>query len=383
MADGADFHVDLKTRIIDKKTRIWIVHPGKGRRYYEYFRDESLVFLEYPGLDLTASALKNVTTLRQRIRYSAAISSAGSLYKNGSRIDPNSFPGTPDTDVTTPLRTIRHLYGAAKVGDLVIVPGRGAYSATLFGEIVSDFDPSDVVTVARYDYAPLHVRRVRWVSTDRIRNELPRELAKLFEKPPAVAEVQRNQSTDRFFDFAYRSYVKGEEGWSLISADGYNGKDPRALIAPDTLISLSIALYNAGSAKADLKDLSLQEIIDRYYSVEDIDDFTSKFTSPGKYGFKASAAALAVFVTVSVATLTHSSMANHSDSPPPRVYLTNSAGGGQDEIISVTESLNFALTSMNPAALKEAADLGARASRDVQLKSDATVVVSSKTTPKS
>lgn len=366
--------IDLNTRIIRDTTRIWIVHPGTRRRFYSTFFDESVVFLEYPGLDLSQKVLKDVDALRQRIRYSQALSHLNAFGSSGQDLSFSQFTDAPDTDVTTPLRTIRHLYGAAKRGDLVIVPGIGAYSATMFGEIITSFDENDLIKVPQFS-RPLHVRKVKWLSTDRLRNELPPELARLFEKPPAVVEIRRDDSTDRFFDYAYRSYIKGDEGWSLVSADGYRGNDPRATIAPNKLIVLSVALYNAANAKADLSKYSIDQIIDKFYTTEDIDDFSSRFTSPGKYGFKAGAAALAIFVTCSVAVFTAKNQSAGAAAEYTDISIGNSGDGYDEDIKMSQESINYAIRSMNPDALREATSLGQQASRDVNMKSDAQVTI--------
>lgn len=65
--------VDLATKIIPDSQRIWVVFSGIRRQYYNTFLENSVIFLDYPGLSLTNSAVKNIDKIRQHVRMSNAV----------------------------------------------------------------------------------------------------------------------------------------------------------------------------------------------------------------------------------------------------------------------------------------------------------------------
>lgn len=188
-------------------------------------------------------------------------------------------------------------------GDLVVVPGWGAYANVLFGEVIGpvNFDQKD--RIYPHGYADIQYRRVKWLSIDRTKAELG-ALVKYVNKPPAIAEVARNAITDEFFDFAYTSYVMEDRSWSTITAPNYRSNDPSAISDSVKLIEFAVASFWAMEKRESIHGLSFDEVIERHYSTYGIEHFGLSYASPGRLDFKARNTRLSIYVAAVVAMAT-------------------------------------------------------------------------------
>jgi hypothetical protein len=66
----ADVTLDIATKLVPPDQHIWAMFPGLGRRFFGRFRDEGLIFLEMPGINLTRRALEDDNVLRQHVAMS-------------------------------------------------------------------------------------------------------------------------------------------------------------------------------------------------------------------------------------------------------------------------------------------------------------------------
>lgn len=293
--------IDLNTVVIPRERRIWVVHPGKNKKFFADFEATNRIYLEYPGLDLTEKVLEDDHELRTRIKYSLeTVHYNGLTRPNGSTISKSDFDGDAETNVAVYLRTVRHLFGNMADGDLVIVPGWGAYSRVLFGEVVGNVNFNLKDRIYPNMFADTQFRNVRWLSQDRTKSELG-DLVKFVNKPPAIAEVARDQNTDRFFDYAYKAYVMDGSSWSTITAPNYRGDDPGAIADSVRLIEIAVASFRALEQGASLSGLSVDQIIDKFYSKEDIEYFGMRYASPGRLDFKARNTAMSIYVATFIA----------------------------------------------------------------------------------
>lgn len=364
-------HVKLGVEVITEAKKIWLVHAGHQRRLLDEFERNQRIFLELPGIGLTERLLNDDKSLRQRIRYAEALRSAGGLTDGQSTIRIGDFDGAADRKISQAVRTVRHMFRDMRVGDLIVVPTGGAYSPVRFGEITSDFSPDDRIRIDLYSFADVPSRRVKWLERDRLKKDMPTDLVDLLEKPPAVSEIHRSDRTEKMFGYAYESYIMKGEGWSLISAPGYDGNDPQAIIAPHQLIAFCVALYWATEKKADLSGLSFDQIIERFYTVNDIEDFGVSFASPGLLGFKTRNPKLAMFVTGMVAILGAGLVA--APTPAPDVKLSTAGQGVIPEVQQTERQLDYAIKSIGEDVIDEATEKSDKSKADVDLRADAGV----------
>lgn len=200
--------VDIATKVISPENQIWVVFPGRARRFINLFLSDSIVFLETPGLEISKHVCDDKKLLRQHTRASIAIRD----YARGasSRVpprDPASYPDEPFEDRGDQIlaTNIAKMFGKMKKGDLVIVPGR-ILAPVYFGEVVSEFDRDDATTVERYGNERIPVRRIRWLNTGVPRQQINVDLQVYLSKPPAIAKVPRSTQNDAFFGYAYPQF---------------------------------------------------------------------------------------------------------------------------------------------------------------------------------
>lgn len=293
--------VDLQTVVIPRERKMWVVHPGKNKKFFADFRANNRIFLEYPGLDLNERLIGDDPELRRRIRYSLdLIRNEGLVRPNGSQIRLADFEGDAKANVAVYMRTVKHLFTNMQPGDLVIVPGWGAYAPVLFGEVVGDVNFNLRDRIFPHMFADIQFRNVKWLSTSRTKPELG-ELVRFVNKPPAIAEVARDAETERFFDFAYDAYVMDGQSWSTITAPRYRSNDPGAISDSLKVIEFAVATFRAIESGQDISGLSLDEVIERFYSTEDIEHFGLSYASPGRLDFRSRNARLSLWVAVMIA----------------------------------------------------------------------------------
>lgn len=365
--------IDINTTIIPASKRIWIVQPGKNRKFFDDFERESRVYLEFPGLDLSPRDLGDDGAVRQHIRRSVAmVGHRGPVRDDGATINLADYPQYPDAATAIFLRTVRHLTSNMAVGDLVVVPGFGAYSRVLFGEIATPLNLADRARIHPYLWGDILFRRTHWLSVNRFKQELPLDLVKYIGKPPAIAEVARNALTERFFEYAYGSFIKEGQSWSTITAPTYRGNDPSAISQPTRLIEFAVAAYRATGAGQDLSGLSMDQIIERYYDPTDIEHFGLSFNSPGRLDFKARDSKLAIFVSVVIAMAGAGMLSGCKANSEP-VQITNSKTVDQAMSVEMQQQITLMVDGIDQPTAAKLDRIGQESKEKIGLKSVAQI----------
>jgi hypothetical protein len=198
-------HADIATKIISPETAIWVVFPGRGRRFLNDFIKNQIVFLETPALGMTQTTAKDFPAIRRHVRMSLAI--ANYIRTNATKVpsrNPRFYSDKPfkNRGDTVLASSVRKLFGKIKVGDLILVPGL-MFEPVYFGEIISDFDTKDTISVGRYGVEEIPYRRIRWLNLGVARHMIPQLLQVYLSKPPAIAQILRSNDTEKFFNLAY------------------------------------------------------------------------------------------------------------------------------------------------------------------------------------
>lgn len=372
---AANVRVDLRAPRVNLNTNIWIAHSGRNRQLLDFFEESKVVVLEYPGLDLRANILGNDNAIRQRLRMSQAIrANKGLVRDDGTPIRLGDFPGYADKDVAVALRTVRHLTERMRPGDLVVAPGKGAEGRVLFGEVAGEFNPDLRVRSPSMPFADVPARNVRWVAAEQYKRNLPAQLQKFFEKPPAIAQVPRNDLSDRFFEYAYDSYVSDRVAWAMIDAPTYDGRDLRSTTDPTSLIIFALSIYRAVESGVAFNDLSYDDIIDTYYDVSDFERLGVSYNSPGKYAAKTRDVLLALFVSAFVGLAAAGALSSCSEAGAT-VTVVNSEAPNDATTGEIDRMINLASQNAGGAALSTADRRGARAHANVDLRAPAAVNV--------
>lgn len=163
--------VDIKTRVFDDTDVAYRLFPGQGYRHYQIMKNNSVVFLDNPGIPLpSADGYAKDDDLLVEITKSEEKQSL--IYADDVGLD--SQPQHIDTKVYEDLRWgpkrdlnrgwLNALYHTAKIGDLVVVPSPGLVkndngdwvrSKTLVGEISQCPRKMGTIWSAKYDQGPV------------------------------------------------------------------------------------------------------------------------------------------------------------------------------------------------------------------------------------
>lgn len=127
--------IDPELRILPHDHKIFVLHPGEGKRFYGDFIEMGVVFLDIPGISFDTPPDIDDANLRNRLRMARRI---GLWRRRGSPEDDAPSRNPDDYTVSHPLaeaprfaREVHELYSTAKAGDLIIIPGKG-YNTTVF-----------------------------------------------------------------------------------------------------------------------------------------------------------------------------------------------------------------------------------------------------------
>jgi len=362
----ANIVIDLNSKIISPSQKIWVVHHGRNRNYLDYFWDQQAVFLEFPGLNLNPVAVSDDSVIRQYVRYAQAIrANKGIVRPDGTPIRIADFPGHTGHDVAIHLRTVKHLASRIIEGDLIMVPGRGAAGEVLLGEAAGPFFPQQTLRVPGIDYAPTPVRKVTWLQR-RSKLDMPAQLVRYFEKPPAIAEIPRNPLTEGFFDFAYDAYSMPGRAWLSIDAPKYDGRDFLGVVPPAQLLALAVSIYRALEVGADISGLDYDQIIAAFYSEDILADAQVTFASPGRYNLKDKDGYLAQFINAFVAAAMAGALT--ACSAGANVDTHNSLAANDPSSAVIGEMIQQAAHSTGGAVLAKAEKQASDASRKMNLK---------------
>ena len=77
------------------------------------------------------------------------------------------------------------LYARAKIGDLIIVPNRGYFEPFLLGEIISDFNEEDLLSIYSNEF-PTPCRKVRWLPQKKSKCQISESLSNQMSNRKAI-----------------------------------------------------------------------------------------------------------------------------------------------------------------------------------------------------
>ncbi len=366
---------DISAKIVPPTQRAWVVHAGRSRVNYKDFVENEIVFLEIPYIKLDKETLTSRASLRRTIRRAIAWrdhkETTGSNEPSAQLKDYED--GTfSDDSLQTLSGSINRLYGTAKVGDLVIVPGREIYegfsrSVVRIGEIITDFNPEETYSGGRASTQSVPIRRVRWLSV-MPRREVSTVLERKIGKPPAVREIKIEKDTEDLLKYAYELYIYDGNSSSLITGDRYDGRDFVLLNKSSDIIAFLVsahaALLKEGNATLNIDDID--SFSHRYFSDASIDNIEVAFASPGHWRIIGATVSLAAFVSLGIAVFTSGMSATELMGG---VEVTNSIAPDDTTAQNLESSMNLLLKSFDKAALQKTLDEANQAKEAIGLKS--------------
>jgi len=297
--------IDPEIRILPDDHRIFVLHPGDGKRFYADFFETSSVFLDIPGIELTAKVDIDDETFRNKLRMAKRIS----LWHRGGKKDDEPSRTPSDYKVKNPavqaprfVHEVHDLYNEARSGDLIIVPGKGYNSTVYIGEFDGAFDPSHLVVSRRYPDEQIPARKVKWLDVSMAKGQFSRRLIRLMQNRQAIIEISKDEDKRDIYEFAYGEYIWKETSGSLIrvTEDIIDVKDlTEAFDLTNYFASQYLALK-----KGELDEflsLSFHDAIEKYYDKKYFGGVSVEIHSPGYFGRPMKDVMLAGYVSAMLA----------------------------------------------------------------------------------
>lgn len=210
--------------------KIFVVHPGEHKKYFEIFFHSHKVFLNIPGMDLSLNDFDFPEKLRKKLRRTVDIAAG----KEPNPID--SYSGKA-RGISPLFGSFSALYSRAKIGDLIIVPSRGYFEPFLLGEIISEFSATDALAVCSDEYKTPY-REVKWLRCDVSKSNISEALANQMSNRKAVIEINEEKNIKEVLGFAYGKYTYKGTSKSYLSGTNYNSKNLTGIIETLTAINL-------------------------------------------------------------------------------------------------------------------------------------------------
>lgn len=298
--------LDPAIRILPEAHKIFVLHPGQGKRFYRDFAQTSSVFLDLPGISFaTPPDIKN-EHLRNKLRMARRIGlwrRADSPRKDTPSRNPDDYAlKNPSGDTPRFVHEVHDLYTEAKAGDLIAIPGKGYDSKVFFGEFANDFDPDFVVESGRYPDETIAARRVRWLPIEKAKREFGRRLIRLMQNRQAI--IQISQETDRreVYTQVYGDYIWRESSGNLIrvTKQDIDLHDLNKAVELTNFFAAQYIALKRGELEQFLK-LEFHDAIDTYYDRSLFGGVNVEIHSPGWIGRPMRNAVMASYVSAMLA----------------------------------------------------------------------------------
>ncbi|WP_312948440.1 hypothetical protein [Agrobacterium sp.] len=366
---------DIAAKLVSPETRAWVIHAGRSQLNYADFNQNNIVFLEAPYLELNKQTLATRSAVRQAVRRSLAwrrhAETTGSQPPSAA-LSGYSDAVFSDTSLQALSGSISRLYGQAKVGDIIAVPGRDVYEGIprpiiKFGEIISDFNESDVYSGVRLANQSVPVRRVKWL------NNVPRKsvslhLERKIGKPPAVREIKIEKDTEELLKHAYESYIFEGNSSGLVIADKYDGSDFIVLNKSSELIAFLVSAHAAfvKGTKPAGQITDIEKFTEQFFKQASVENIEVDFASPGYWRIIGATVSLAAFVGLGVAVLSSGLSANDL---ALGIEVTNSVSPADPTAKAMEDSMNMFLQSVDRLELDKAVKSATDAKQIIGLQS--------------
>ncbi|MDW5315518.1 hypothetical protein [Rhizobium sp. PL01] len=298
--------VDPEIRILPDDHKIFILHPGSSKRFYNDFQQTNSVFLDLPGISFDKPPRADSPELRASLRMARRIST---WRNSGSKDDDKPSRAVSDYAVKNAsnappklVHTVIDVYGEAKPGDLILVPGAGYNSTVYVGEFNGEFDPGFTVEPLRYPKEKVPARRVTWLPVALAKNQFNRRLIRLMQNRQAIIQVGAEEDRREIYSIAYGDYVWKESSGNLIrvTKDEIDLNDLNKAVDLTNYFASQYLALKKGELEQFLA-LEFNEAIDRYYDKSYFGGVSVEVHSPGFFSRKMKDAMLAGYVSAMLA----------------------------------------------------------------------------------
>jgi|GEM_PF-3682332 len=300
--------IDISTHFLPDDHQVFVLHPGKRKKFYKEVLEQQAVFLDLPGFSLKKNVDIKSDDFHAALEMSAAVAKWHRLGadpdKKPSR-DLANYKNEKAKKSTLKSRLVSEfegLYFTARVGDLIVCPGDGYNSHVLIGEITKPFSPDFTAYSRHYPGEKIPARQVRWLSIQQKKAFYSDRLISLMQNPAALIRIYDLVERKEIYDVAYKDYTIGNEGVGRILIKNSH-IDLKEFSQGMEVVSYFSALYHAKDIGqlADFLALPPKEAIEKFYNHTYFTDTSININSPGEIAQKAIKAALPSFIGIMLA----------------------------------------------------------------------------------
>ena len=298
--------VDVATRILPAGHKVFIMHPGEGKKFYDTMFATSRVFLDAPGVTFGGLISSEDRDLLDRHLISRAVRRwhlTGRPEEAVPSRNPTDYAHhTLTSKRRVQLQSIMALYNEAQPGDLVVVTGPGYNSKVLIGEIQTPYNLDDTIFVEAYPNDPIPIRQVKWLSTNRPKGSFSTRMIEYMIYQKAIIRPRELPILFELYREVYKDFILPDysEGRIEVTKEHI---DLLKFSQSSQAIIYAAALYRAaelGAVEA-AADLPVSEAINQYYSDQQLIDTGISINSPGFIALKARELALPLYIGVLLA----------------------------------------------------------------------------------
>lgn len=348
-------------RLIKSDVSIWLVYAGRGRRFFDLFRQSRSVFLSLPGFDANDGVFKSDELIRRHLAMSDAVgryaSGATSTPPNRRPASYNPYPyqtgSTEAKSFAAELGNIYRMFIDAKPGDLVLSPTVGHFDPYLIGEITHAWRKSDDLEVPLLQGEVVPTRKVRWLNTALARRDFPPRVSRRLQNQHAITRMDDDLYED-IFERVYPSFVWGDRSKLDVFGNDYTGTDPLQPYASALLVKYVIAsvfAYDKGEFDR-FQSLDSLAAIEAYYDESLVEEFGQNFNSPGKFSIIAALGSLSILASAGLIVATADPARNFNEVKTEAVQTVDGALAG-DGKAARTGELNGYVGSMEAVNWKK------------------------------
>lgn len=302
-----------RIRIVRDDVSIWLVYAGRGRRYFNQFREKGVVFLNLPGFAANERVFESDELIRRHLNMSDEIY----RWLRGARNDPpsrrgsnyNPYPyksGTSEAKAfNAEVGNIQRMFVQAKVGDIVLSPPVGHYDPFLVGEIRRGWTEEDNVEVPFLEGELVPARKVKWLNVALARRDFTPRVSRRLQNPLATSQLD-SDLYEEILNLVYPSYVWGNQSKLDVFGDNYKGTDPLQIYDSARLVKyVSASVFAYMSNELDkFQSMDIEDAILEYYDEKLVLEFGQNFNSPGKFSIAAALGAFSILASAGLIVAT-------------------------------------------------------------------------------
>lgn len=296
--------IDLNTYFAKSDLNVWVMHPGRGKRFFKDFLDRGIFFLDLPRADLTEELIGNRETLIKEIAKSEAIQK----YHNVGGIDYPSLARDSfivlDEDkrkYNSIVSAVKRFVTEIKKGDLIIVPQTSQYKDMIIGIVEDNFDEAKRTYVKRYDKDYVLARKYKKINKSITKRHFSANVAEKLGNQNTIVKLQ-GYEREEVLTLALGSYMTEASSKIDLYCPKYSGKNSLELHSTQVLINYFIAIYDAHQ-RGEFELIINKSVFDvarNYYEADFIESIEHEFHSPGFFRLKTKSAILASFVAIMI-----------------------------------------------------------------------------------